>query len=372
VEPSLAPASSQELPSGGQPQEAAGSAVVWSAWSQWSSCVDKNGFCDPQRLHSRLRKCVDQRTGEKVDAGQCRQRFNMQDQELEVSDCAAQCAGSPSSSSSSSLGGAPSQSSLADPSLMSDAPQGPQTAPSVMLAGVGSAPTPTGQEPAGQAALSSFLLPAALGGQSPASSGRALPAPLPLPLPLPPAGQSSSLGGSSSAQAAGDKKRLLLDHLEHLGSTERVLVQQQQQTAANSLSLAESSSPLPQMQPPASLQPNGDQAQQQQQQQQAQMSCSNCTSDEICLLLVEQKVPFCAKVKDRQDESGCGGWCEQTSGQLCQPLGGGSNAFKCIHDSECLADEWRCHNSACIPLSKRCDGHSNCYDNSDERDCPAI
>lgn len=97
------------------------------------------------------------------------------------------------------------------------------------------------------------------------------------------------------------------------------------------------------------------------------MSCSNCTSDEICLLLVQQKVPFCAKVKDRRDESGCGGWCKAQS-QLCQPVG--ANAFKCIHDSECLPDEWRCHDSACIPLSKRCDGHSNCYDSSDERDCP--
>ncbi|XP_028966427.1 uncharacterized protein LOC100901530 [Galendromus occidentalis] len=35
----------------------------------------------------------------------------------------------------------------------------------------------------------------------------------------------------------------------------------------------------------------------------------------------------------------------------------------------CHADEWRCGNSQCIPNTNRCDGHTNCYDSSDERDC---
>ncbi|XP_074597426.1 uncharacterized protein LOC141852348 [Brevipalpus obovatus] len=41
----------------------------------------------------------------------------------------------------------------------------------------------------------------------------------------------------------------------------------------------------------------------------------------------------------------------------------------CEQEDKCLDDEWKCSNSQCIPLSKRCDGHMNCYDLSDEVDC---
>lgn len=277
--------------------------VVWSEWSQWSSCVGKNGVCDPTRLHSRLRRCVAQHTGEKVDAGQCRQRFNSQDLELEVDNCAKTCLSQPDS--------------LAH--IMSDAPSviGPQTAPSVLLASehTFSALGPILSEPAKQQM----------------ASGRARDAL-----------ESVDLAGQPAASL-----------IQASSTTERNQVSASSQASNDILSSTPSvSSLLPQ------LEPN----------QQQSLSCSNCTSGEICLLLVQQKVPFCAKIKDRDDASGCGGWCNSQN-QLCQAVG--QNAFKCIHDSECLPEEWRCHDSACIPLSKRCDGHSNCYDSSDERDCPA-
>jgi len=38
-------------------------------------------------------------------------------------------------------------------------------------------------------------------------------------------------------------------------------------------------------------------------------------------------------------------------------------------EEKCLSEEWRCLDSLCIPLSKRCDGHFNCFDESDEYNC---
>lgn len=45
------------------------------------------------------------------------------------------------------------------------------------------------------------------------------------------------------------------------------------------------------------------------------------------------------------------------------------NYSRCVDDSKCLEDEWQCGNQLCIPQSKRCDGHFNCYDHTDEHDC---
>ena len=265
--------------------------VVGSEWSQWSSCVDKNGGCDPTRLHSRLRKCVSQQTGEKLDAALCKQRFSHHDKELEVADCSRSCG------QQQRQGPQPQPESVGLPVVLSDAPSlgVAGSLPSVMLAGNEPAVWPLAQ-------------PAITAAKQLAKE--------------PPAELARYLGPSS------------LSPLLVASSTERA-------TPATSAA-------------PALAEPAG---------------CSNCTSDEVCLLLMQQKVPFCAKIKDRGDERGCGGWCTGKS-QLCQAAG--QNAFKCVHDSECLPDEWRCHDSACIPLSKRCDGHSNCYDNSDERGCPAL
>lgn len=278
--------------------------MVWSEWSQWSSCVDKNGVCDPARLHSRLRRCVAQHTGEKVDAGQCRQRFNSEDPELEVDNCAKSCL-----SQADSAG-----------HVMSDAPSviGPQTAPSVLVSNEHhfSVLGPIMSEPAKQQM----------------ASGRARDAP--------------DVAELAAVQAAPSV-------IQASSTTEHNQVSASSQASNDILSSTPSVS---------TLLPQLDLGQ-----QQPPLSCSNCTSGEICLLLAQQRVPFCAKVKDPQDESGCGGWCNSQN-QLCQEVG--KNAFKCIHDSECLPGEWRCHDSACIPASKRCDGHSNCYDSSDERDCP--
>lgn len=41
----------------------------------------------------------------------------------------------------------------------------------------------------------------------------------------------------------------------------------------------------------------------------------------------------------------------------------------CEKTYKCLESEWQCLNTQCIPLSKRCDGHMNCFDSSDEKNC---
>lgn len=290
-------------------------AVVWSEWSSWSSCVDKSGSCDSTRLHSRVRECISQVTGERVDVNECKRRFDVLDQELEVSDCASACA--PSSS------------------VLSDAPHviSPLTAPqSVLMNGPGLEPP-------------SFMSPSQLNRPSAERIGPLDPqldkVPPPPSPPRPSGAQDppSHIASSPSPPFTGDPLGNSRQQAV-LSTPSSISVANQQDSQLGSSHLVDNS----------------------------QLSCSNCTSDHICLLLSNQKVPFCAKIKDRLDVSGCGGWCK-AGDQICQPAG--QNAFKCTHNSECLPSEWRCNDSACIPASKRCDGHENCFDSSDEQSCPS-
>ncbi|KAJ1532050.1 hypothetical protein ONE63_000681 [Megalurothrips usitatus] len=94
--------------------------------------------------------------------------------------------------------------------------------------------------------------------------------------------------------------------------------------------------------------------------------CDECVAGEVCVALGEEQVPRCHPVKDPQDPTGCGGHCKLNF-EFCQRLD--VDAFRCVDDSVCLPGEWRCGNQLCIPLVKRCDGHFNCYDHTDEHNC---
>nr|XP_024217059.1 sortilin-related receptor isoform X2 [Halyomorpha halys] len=94
--------------------------------------------------------------------------------------------------------------------------------------------------------------------------------------------------------------------------------------------------------------------------------CSLCTVGEVCLALEGDSVPICRAIIDQTDPTGCGGLC-QLGTEICHRLAQG--AFRCVDDSKCLDTEWQCGNSLCIPLIKRCDGHFNCYDHTDESNC---
>lgn len=94
--------------------------------------------------------------------------------------------------------------------------------------------------------------------------------------------------------------------------------------------------------------------------------CDKCLPGEVCVALQDELHPVCRDARDPSDPTGCGGLCAIDS-EVCQALG--SRAFNCHSASQCLEDEWRCADGLCIPNIKRCDGHMNCYDQSDEQSC---
>lgn len=96
--------------------------------------------------------------------------------------------------------------------------------------------------------------------------------------------------------------------------------------------------------------------------------CDDCFEGEVCVAIFGEMVPICRRIRDRNDPTGCGGFCTLNR-QKCHRLD--VDAFRCekVERFSCLDDEWTCSNTLCIPLDKRCDGHMNCYDHSDEYDC---
>jgi len=94
--------------------------------------------------------------------------------------------------------------------------------------------------------------------------------------------------------------------------------------------------------------------------------CGECLPNEVCVALGDDLVPVCREMIDPSDPTGCGGHCKLNT-EVCHRLQKGS--YRCLDDSKCLDEEWRCGNNLCIPLVKRCDGHFNCYDHTDEFDC---
>ncbi|XP_053981866.1 uncharacterized protein LOC128878060 isoform X2 [Hylaeus volcanicus] len=95
--------------------------------------------------------------------------------------------------------------------------------------------------------------------------------------------------------------------------------------------------------------------------------CDDCLHDEVCVALVDEEVPVCRIRLDIEDPTGCAGFCVVNK-QKCHRLD--VDAFRCVEiEHYCLDDEWTCSNTLCIPLTKRCDGHMNCYDHSDEYNC---
>ncbi|XP_076635138.1 uncharacterized protein LOC143348586 isoform X2 [Colletes latitarsis] len=95
--------------------------------------------------------------------------------------------------------------------------------------------------------------------------------------------------------------------------------------------------------------------------------CDDCLHGEVCVALVDEEVPICRIGLDLEDPTGCAGLCVVDK-QRCHRLD--IDAFRCVEiEHYCLDDEWTCSNTLCIPLTKHCDGHMNCYDHSDEYNC---
>ncbi|XP_076307066.1 uncharacterized protein LOC143223248 [Tachypleus tridentatus] len=98
----------------------------------------------------------------------------------------------------------------------------------------------------------------------------------------------------------------------------------------------------------------------------SQRPCHKCVAGEICLLRPGEIVPYCIPVRETGSSRDCGGWCDG-SFEMCKKLD--NITYQCIDQTECLSNEWKCGNGLCIPKERRCDGHFNCYDDTDELDC---
>ncbi|XP_012285000.1 uncharacterized protein LOC105702198 isoform X2 [Orussus abietinus] len=95
--------------------------------------------------------------------------------------------------------------------------------------------------------------------------------------------------------------------------------------------------------------------------------CDDCVAGEVCVARVDEEVPTCRAGPDPADPTGCAGLC-LINKQKCHRLD--VDAFRCVEvEHYCLDDEWTCSNTLCIPLTRHCDGHMNCYDHSDEYNC---
>ncbi|CAG0891508.1 unnamed protein product [Darwinula stevensoni] len=95
-------------------------------------------------------------------------------------------------------------------------------------------------------------------------------------------------------------------------------------------------------------------------------NCQACSGSEVCVALNGESQASCHVMVDPRDPTGCGGLCHLDT-EMCLPLA--PNVYKCADASICLQDEWQCQNGLCIPGEKRCDGHFNCYDHTDEFNC---
>ncbi|XP_013772237.2 very low-density lipoprotein receptor-like [Limulus polyphemus] len=93
--------------------------------------------------------------------------------------------------------------------------------------------------------------------------------------------------------------------------------------------------------------------------------CSHCQHG-ICIISVGVLAPRCVASIDPQDPRGCGGWCTG-SHEICRQLD--DHLYQCVDVSECHSEEWRCGDGLCVPAKRRCDGHFNCYDMTDEANC---
>ncbi|XP_012257602.2 uncharacterized protein LOC105686915 isoform X1 [Athalia rosae] len=95
--------------------------------------------------------------------------------------------------------------------------------------------------------------------------------------------------------------------------------------------------------------------------------CDDCVTGEVCVALINEEVPTCKIAPDPEDPTGCAGLC-LINKQRCHRLY--PDAFRCVEvEHHCLDGEWTCSNGLCIPVVKRCDGHMNCYDHTDEYEC---